>query len=277
MIKNNNESAESKGCLLNQIDSHSSLMKKWECAFTKEFRNSCEERGIDKCFIFDGAYKFYDEQTIKILFIGEYCSELQCVKGKDESLNYNCTICKAIKDGKIGTANLKNYPFHFRMLKVAYGILNNFLSFENIKNVSPLKLRKEFAVKGGYSYAFINLSKLLNVRLKSEYGKIFLEKSQKQGFYAREIELLNPDIIIGMNQHIRISQLFKDNFNLIKKIGNDDVHLYELKIGGRTYNYLDAHNFGYRFKDKKEEVFYTPIIDACKEIFEENGETQTNK
>lgn len=97
------------------------------------------------------------------------------------------------------------YPFAYRIAEWSFGLINNFPVFNDIFGTPSLchdMLQK---------IAFLNIKKTGGVGSSSgnEIGKHF---NQNQKFLERQIELINPDIIVlclSFNEFIRLN-LFKD-------------------------------------------------------------------
>lgn len=150
---------------------------------------------LSSLYVSDGFYPYYTHQKIKILFIGKESLEV--------SGDYIEELFKAIKLGKIGDKTLNEHKFHALMLYVVYGLQHNCLDYNNIPCATEIS--KNFATPNGISYAFMNLSKFSNEsgHWISDDALIdsFLRISSMspENYFAKEIEILNPDLIIGMN------------------------------------------------------------------------------
>ncbi len=254
------------------------LMKEWKDSISKELdkldkrqAQEYESKEIDKMFISDGFYPYYTKQKYRILFIAKFSPELGEYEDIDEDLCYIPIIYYSITERKkIGATPLDGHKFHSLMLKVAYGILNGFIPFASVGKASCLA--SKFAREGGFSYAFMNISKLKGMRC--DCRKSILEISKEREFVAREIEILKPDIIIGMNLKEELKELFDGIFTKEpqKKYSGDNIWRYELRIGNEKYCYLDSHSFA--AINKEEQVIYDSIMEACKEQLE--GREKTN-
>ena len=220
---------------------------------------------LSSLYVSDGFYPYYTHQKIKILFIGKESLEV--------SGDYIEELFKAIKLGKIGDKTLNEHKFHALMLYVVYGLQHNCLDYNNIPCATEIS--KNFATPNGISYAFMNLSKFSNEsgHWISDDALIdsFLRISSMspENYFAKEIEILNPDLIIGMNLN---EDEKKDRYKFLGELkypthyGNKgQVCAQKLITRYREYNFIDCYHFSAPNK-KWDEDYYSPIVTASKAI-----------
>lgn len=251
--------------LLNAINK---LMSKWK-----------KLGSMSTLFVSDGFYPFYTNQRIKILFIGREGIDLA---GK----NYIEELYKSIKNGRIGNCHLNSHKFHSRMLRITYAIENR--TKEDIPQATEIS--KTFGTEGGISYAFMNISKLSHEsqngdwKTKMELVNRFLEENNNIEYLQKEVSLLNPDIIIGMNLGTLYNKLGKRNvddvkfFGEVKKDNNGkeedgNVSLQKIEIAGKEFILIDSYHFSY-FGVKDKDIFLKPITEAV-EFYEKNIRERT--
>lgn len=154
------------------------------------------DENISEIFVTDGFYPYYTYQKIKILFIGREALEIA-------GTNYQELLYGAYLDNKIGSKTLNAHQFHSTMIYIAYALEHKEYNWHNIPYAD--EIINEFAKKDGFSFAFMNLSKFSNESgdwsADNELINSFIDLSNKskENFFSSEIDLLNPDIIIGMN------------------------------------------------------------------------------
>jgi len=212
--------------------------------------------------VFDGFYPYFTTQKVKILYIGR---ESLGISGS----NYIDILYGAYKENRVAnkSINVVSNSFHNLMFYLTYGILNNFPEWESIPYASDLT--KLFATENGISFATINISKYSNEAKdwKSNWNLIhhFAKTTSlaKTNFYNRQIELINPDIIIGMNMFNYYK--FIGDLTLIEKMENIDV--YKINIGSREKLFLDTFHFSAPTKHGSPEYFYNPIKTAIQKYY----------
>lgn len=240
-----------------------------------ELNNEWERYIQGKCsessqYVSDGFYPYYTHQKLKILFLGRESRELS-------GSNYIEIVHEAIKKKEVGGRPLNSCKFHALMLYVTYGIQqlianNSIVDYFDLPYATEIS--EDFATQKGISYAFMNLSKFSNEsenwKFCRELAKCFLNitSSSDNNFFAGEIELLNPDIIIGMN----IDEMWK-NYNMLGKLDNPEyygdnnqVRAYTLRIQNREYRFLDCRFHFAAPRKKWNENYYSPILAAVKAI-----------
>lgn len=231
-------------------------------------RNCTSE--LSSLYVSDGFFPYYTHQKIKILFIGK---ESRGLAGCD----YIEELFNAIKLGKIGEKTLNQHKFHALMLYVVYGLQHNCLDYEKIPCATEIS--RNFATSNGISYAFMNLSKFSNEANNYEANDSlidsFLEISSMlpENYFAKEIRILDPNLIIGMNlnedEKMDRHKFLGDLKNPTYYGNNGQVCAQKLITHHdgeyREYNFIDCYHFSAPNK-KWEKDYYSPIVSASKTI-----------
>jgi len=125
-------------------------------------------------FIYDGIIneKKYDQNETKVLFIAKESND-----DTQAEWDYREWWSKEIK-----------YRFVHRISEWAYGFLNNFPNLETIDYEKQLE-----AIQ---SIAFMNIKKIGGGSI-SDYDDIRKHLIRDKDFLLREIEIIDPDIIVG--------------------------------------------------------------------------------
>ncbi len=150
------------------------------------------------------------------------------------------------------------------MLYVAYALEREHYDYGSLPWAD--EIADEFAVPGGISYAFMNLSKLSNESENWQRDNVliksFLDMDSKE-LLARELQILNPDLIITMN----LVGDYGDYLGKLRHLENfgseGQVCLHTLETSLDTYKLVDSYHFSCIGKRNKEDLF-DPIIDACR-------------
>lgn len=227
--------------LLNKINN---LMNEWEAEF-------------DVPICRDGFYPNYTNQKIKILFIGRE----SIGPGGDNYIKvlHECYT----KTFKIGRRSLARYSFHKRMLRIAYGIIHNLMSWEDIPYVN--EIGKKFGLSDGISFAFMNLSKIANSSDKWQTchkritHSIEMSCKNNRNLIKEEIELLSPDIIISANIGNYLEKILDTGGGDFWE--DSKVNKHTFKIGSKDVLWMDTYHFS-AFKKKDYEDFYKPICNV---------------
>ena len=173
--------------LINYPDIEKELKKQVD-SLMSEWKKSTSEN-----FTTDGFYPYYTAQKYRILFVGR---ESRCLTGYD----YITKLYEGYKQNRIGNDHINRDMFHRRLLKIAYGLLNDFPEWKNVP--SAQNITASFATPNGISFAFMNISKISNENqeYQSNWGNINKSINDAicgaKNYIKSEIELLAPDIII---------------------------------------------------------------------------------
>ncbi len=229
-------------------------------ALQTEWKRTCNYE--DSEFVYDGFYPYYTKQKVKILFIGRENRGLD-----NECGSYVSQLYKAYKEKSIGGKSINAYKTHSLQFYITYGLNNNATDWSEIP--SAAELAEGFATERGISWAYMNLSKLSNTGEHSQVADWCLinnfceatkEANEKSGrnFWAEEINLLDPDLIIGMNLGSYYDCLGESEWGDL--FGSSAVRHRKITIGTKTYDLLDTYHFSARKSPKKD--FYDPIVEA---------------
>lgn len=128
----------------------------------------------------------------------------------------------------------------------------------------------DFGNEGGISFAFMNISKFSNesglwqadIPLIQKF--LGLTKCLNTNYFEKEIELINPDLIIGMNLKSWYGCIGKINGPL-KNFGGC-VDYYQLHTQYNQYPLLGSWHFSAP-KKRAEKDYYIPITSAVKYVF----------
>jgi hypothetical protein len=184
--------------------------------------------------------------------------------------DYIKIIFESIKSKEIGGISLNRYKFHALMLYIAYGLQYGFPNYRDIPYAT--EIGNDFATQYGVSYAFMNLSKFSNESGKWQSNEklmdMFLKISSmsNENLFAKEIEILNPDLIISMNlkdKHKYLGTLKSPVFYG----NNQQVCAQKLVTDYGEYDFLDCYHFSAPRK-KWEIDYYLPIIEAAKNMLQ---------
>ena len=213
--------------------------------------------------VFDGFYPYYFSQKKRILFIGREALGLA-------GLNYLEVLYKCYhKEKRIGGQPLNKHKFHARMLRIAYGIVNDKPLWKDIPYASTIG--DTFGTANGLSFAFMNISKLSNERERggwaANWNRIntayrLSTEPEGRNFIREEIAILQPDIVITMRLNEKI------DFKLLGQL-NGVLHTSEkaksfwLDCNGHRALLIDTWHFSAPRK-KADKDFYIPICDAEK-------------
>lgn len=225
--------------------------------------NVCEieelKEMIPELFVFDGFYPQYTQQRIKILFIGRESLE---IGGR----NYIETLFDAYHNKSIGVnppRPLNQDKFHSTMLYLAYALQHKIYDWFQLPYATEFV--DDFGKENGISFAFMNISKFSNESgnwpADNNLINTFIELSMKNkgDYFSKEIDLLNPDIIIGMNlkENMKCLGFFSD----FKYYGDDVCFQTLTTTSNKQYNYIDSWHFSAPGKSPNRDIF-SPIINS---------------
>lgn len=249
-------------------DNEKKKLNELEVLFQEWYKNILDKDPNNaKRVVFDGFYPYYFSQKIRILYIGR---ESLGLKGE----NYISSLFKAYKNKKIGDTGINKYKFHCRMFYITYGIISSIDNWEKGQKYFEWKdipyasqLIETFATEEGFSFAFINISKFSNEsgHYKADWESINrsleLSISGNDNFVKKEIEILDPQIIVSMNLGKEILKSL--GWTLINESENVNTYQKENSNDDRVI-LLDAFHFS--ANKSGEYNFYIPIISIVEEI-----------
>jgi hypothetical protein len=266
-------------CEKSKLEELENLFRDWHQHFAEHVSElDKHQQGADD-MVFDGFYPYYFSQKKKrILFIG--WETLQMAEyGKNNYIEelYRCYT----KERRIGNRRLNSHMFHYRMICIAYGILHEMPDWHNFGEAETLI--EDFANSDGWSFAFMNISKLSNDSGKSAANwnlintSIRLSTKGGRNFIEEEIAVLEPHIVIAMNP--------KEKYDA-HSLGEVSVWVPEsagvnscwLESCGHRSLLIDSWHFSAR--DTKDPThYYVPICDAIRrsEAVAAIGQTVTNQ
>lgn len=199
----------------------------------------------------DGFFPYYLSQNIKVLFIGlEHYGFL-------EKQNYIDSMYQAYKNGSVN-----NNQFNYLMYYISYAFNNSFPDWHSI----PVINNKTFATEEGVSFAFMNISKFTNDTDSSKADKELINEfaivysNDNIRLLQRQIEILNPDIIITMNinEYTDIKYLGVCDFRCCD---DGKVSIYDYKLLNRNIPLFDTYHFSKRGMNEILEL-YIPLKNA---------------
>jgi len=212
------------------------------------------------CFAKDGFFPgYFDENNLKVCFIGR---ETRLIGGYD----FRDTTKEFFDD-----PDPKNSWWR-RILKIMYGIQNNGeIEFEKLNTIDILN---EMYDSNKYGFAVINISKYSNDNKSNWQTNInlvhrFLKDSEleKTNFFQKELEILNPDVIITANlwdiiesDYINLC-LPESNFSETKNIihnGESIAEYGKYNLNGKTIDFIDLYHFSAKKSDKY--CYYNPVM-----------------
>ena len=251
-----------------------SLMKDWILELSKNTKpvkngDKTKTTPVD-CFAKDGFFPGYFEQKRKVLFI---CRETRMIGGFD----FRDTT-KEFFENDFNNTN----GFWRHILYIVHGIKTE--GTETYKEIpTALGILDEMYSKNNFGFAVINISKYSNDdpnnwQTNVDLANRFLKDSNldKTNFFQRELEILNPDIIITAN--LWAPGLFNEdyldlclprtNFSKCKNVtyqGESVAEYGKYNLNGREIDFIDLHHFSAKKSDKY--CYYNPVM---KILFKKN-------
>ena len=230
-----------------------SLFQTWDERMRK---NGATEEEISY-WCSDGFYPGYSLQKVKVLFIGReprYLADYNFIEITYEGIKKNEIRVKN------KTLTVSQHPYFSKLFYITYGVNNNLC--EKIPSAS--EMITSFGNEDGISYAYMNLSKFSNEDdgYATNWKNVnrFLALSEgEENLCNKEIQLLNPDIIITMNfGNWRVKKYLGVIANDYGRDEKGNIHKYELQVGEKTIPLFDMWHFSAPGKDF-EECYYLPL------------------
>lgn len=236
-----------------------SLFKEWK----KDMGFSKQKKYIWNS---DGIFPGYSNAKFKILFIGrENRTYYEYAKDNLEKCNNNLVFLKLSEWENEGNNDHFASHYYRRIVEIMrrinnqdkgnnYPTANNYLDY----------LRKE----GKLEFAFMEISKYANPsddgdRVNKDMVNNFLIPKSIENT-QREIEIINPDLIITMN-------LWAENFGIQDKIekifGICDPaigKLVEITVGKKSFNLLNMYHFSYT--GVSDDEIFNAVIKAYRKV-----------
>lgn len=214
------------------------------------------------CFAKDGFFPgYFDENNLRVCFIGR---ETRLIGGYD----FRDTTKEFFE---IDFSNNNNWWRH--ILYIVYGIkTKGEFKFEEIPD--SLGILNEMYDSKKYGFASINISKYSNDNKSNWQTNInlvhrFLKDSEleKTNFFQKELEILNPDVIITANlwdiiesDYINLC-LPKSNFQKTKNVihnGETVAEYGKYNLNGKIIDFIDLYHFSAKKSDKY--CYYNPVM-----------------
>lgn len=210
----------------------------------------------------DGFYPYYFSQKFKILFIGKEALGLDASNCLEEIADCYWNVNCDWNAKRIGEKHLNAHFFHARMLHISYGLLNGFCDWDGIPWAT--EIGDTFARPGGISSAFMNLSKVSNESGNWPADWNLIDKSlavssENGNLIKKQIDILEPDIIISMNILPQLKKILGD-LVLFHQAGKADG--YFVNVGGKKTLLIDAYHFSY--VASHVDYFYAPICEIVR-------------
>lgn len=244
------------------------LMKAWKKVIRKKgdiiFPDDSKHYPAIDFFNSDGFFPGYFSGNKKILFIAR---ESRNCSGKDR-------IQTELNWFNKGAKYINCYAYWRRILYITYGIQNGCkLDYEEIPYAD--EIIKKMVEENNYGFAIMNISKYSN---DQEDGAIanyelinqFLKDSDldKENYIRKEIELLEPDIIITANlwdgniNNEVLEKIFPLSDCTNMKPFKDAANMWNFKLKEKTVKLIDLYHFSSRKSDQKH--FYEPVMKLLK-------------
>lgn len=242
------------------------LMDEWKKQLSKNTtpinNGDCNKTTPDDCFAQDGFFPGYYKQKKKICFIGR---ETRKIGGHDFRLTTEEYF-------KVDYNNKNNWWRH--ILHIVYGIKNEGqITYDELPPAN--EILTEMIKNKDYGFAVINISKYSNDDKTSwvtnrNLVHRFLEDSdlEKTNFFERELQILDPDVIITANlwdgtidtKYLNLCLPNKD-FSPTKIISHNKEKVAEYgkyNLNGKSIDFIDLYHFAAVKSDKY--CFYNPVM-----------------
>lgn len=223
--------------------------------------NACKTLPVEvkESFVSDGFYPGYLSQKVKVLFLGR---ESLSVDG-----DFMECLYEAYRTGYVGGKHINKYQMHYLQFYVAYGFNNGFPNWSD--KPFAYELAQKMGEEGGVSFAFINVSKFSNWSddWKLDYALVgrSLSQSKEAGFLARQIEILNPDVICSMNV-LGIAGDQIGQYEYVAELSNADVSVHDYHFSsGKTVPLLDMWHYSAPRKSP-ELNYYNPLAMGVRKL-----------
>lgn len=246
-----------------------SLMKEWILELsknTKPVKNGDNKKKTPtECFAKDGFFPGYFNQKRKVLFISRETRKIGGFDFRDTTKEY------FEEDFK------NNNTFWRHILYIVHGIqTEGKKTFEEVQIKTALEILDEMYNKNDFGFATINISKYSNDdpnnwQTNVDLANRFLKDSNldKTNFFQRELEILNPDIIITaklwasglFNEEYLDLCLPKTNFSKCKNVtyqGKSVAKYGKYNLNGHEVDFIDLHHFSAKKSDKY--CYYNPVM-----------------
>ena len=161
-----------------------------------------------------------------------------------------------------------------RILYIVYGIQHGGkIAFSDIPQANEI-MKEMMNKKNGFGFAVMNVSKFSNDsdtdwQTNTSLVDRFLKDSEleKTNFFQRELEILEPDVIITANlwdgkiknDYLELC-LPKKNFSKkLKRLRENVAEYGKYNLNGKKIDYIDLYHFS-AINKNDEEYFYNPVM-----------------
>ncbi|TVR15497.1 MAG: hypothetical protein EA401_02655, partial [Planctomycetota bacterium] len=194
-----------------------------------------------------GIYPGYLSQRTKVLFVGR---EARGMSGG----NYIEGVFNAYRNGCLNgkkQVSINRAAFHRRMLKVSYLLQNQLDAGQWIPPARTVG--RTFGGPGGVSFAFMNSSHYSNESQNRQTNWVNLRASNRGTFASNFIEIVAPDLIIGMGMRNQLSQQIEMG-PVIARSGM--ATLLSCRVGSHSCVLLDGYHYSAIKRD--EDHYFAP-------------------
>ena len=158
------------------------------------------------------------------------------------------------------------------MLYMLYGIQHGFPAWKDVPSAD--ELARSFATADGLSCAFLNLSKISNERetYQTDWEVLKASLEPSEPFLKREMELLNPDVIISANVSLSEAGAFRSEPVLLRKHPEDLLDIHRCELNGRTIYWFNTFHFSAVTRGRGKtglsdyHSFYLPVKEAVESL-----------
>jgi hypothetical protein len=242
------------------------LYEEWHQHFTNNNSELAKLEDEADGMVFDGFYPHYfASNKRRVLFVGwetvdmwgrNYIEDLHCAYHSEPT--------------RIRNRNLDSHKFTYRLLCIAYGIVNGMPPWKDIPDASVIA--DTVGEADGLSFAYMNISKMSNQSGSARANRSLIEtayalSTQGRNFIREQVTILDPEIIITMNLEDKIVDSIGDKCESLHP--SDRAQSFRLKIGDHTRLLIDPNwhfsawtGEGRRLDDDKD--FYSPICDLIR-------------
>ncbi len=242
-------------CEQSKLDDLNRLFIDWKNEMERVDEQHPDLPNLANGMVFEGFYPHYFSSRKKVLIVGREARDL-------EGHNYLDVLHKCYREElMIGESHLNQSRFHSMMIYLAHELQRGEMrKWDDVPMASDLT--GQFAVEYGFSFAFMNLSKVSNDTTDwgSHWGVIdhFLKTStQSRNFLAEQINILQPDLIITMNLEHRL--------DFLGEVGDmqwsTDVTRWEYRSTERPIPLFDTWHFASPSKSPESRI-YEPLAAA---------------
>ena len=242
----------------------------WNQHFTDNNSELAKHEDDADGMVFDGFYPHYFASSKRrVLFIGRETVDMR-------SSNYIEALHRVYhsEPKRIRKRNLDSHKFTYRLLCIAYGIVNGMPEWKDIPEAS--EIGDTVGEATGLSFAYMNISKMSNQSGKSTPANwplinaafaLSIQGPHGRNFIREEIAILDPHIIVTMNlPDAMVDSLAEGGCEFRHE--SKRAKSFCLNINGQDRQLIDIWHFsapraaGHRLDDNED--FYTPICDTIR-------------